>query len=136
MRNGTRTARRLVVLSACVAGRAAAQLPQLTFRPPDAVASRRSTDDDADADADGFVRFEYLCWWVKDAPLSVPLVTSGSATGLGQIGAPGTKILAGDSQQSFGGLSGGRLHGLGWIDDEGTYGFEASGFFFEHHELH
>src|SRR5437879_4931430 len=29
---------------------------------------------------------EYLLWWVKNQPLGVPLVTTGSPTGLGNLG--------------------------------------------------
>ncbi|HWC88749.1 MAG TPA: BBP7 family outer membrane beta-barrel protein, partial [Pirellulales bacterium] len=133
----TRTGSLLLVsmLACCVTGRARAQ--QLPTNPlPDAVAPRRPTDDDDVADDAGFIRFEYLCWWIKDAPLPTPLVTSGTPSGRGIIGALGTSVLAGAGQQSFGGLSGGRLHCLEWTDAEGDYGIEAGAFYFEHHAVH
>jgi hypothetical protein len=123
------------MLACCVAGRARAQqLP--TFPVLDAAAPRRSTEDDDVADDAGFVRFEYLCWWMKDAPLPAPLVTSGTPSGRGIIGALGTSVLAGAGQQSFGGLSGGRLRWLEWTDSEGDYGVEVGIFYFEHHAVH
>lgn len=87
---------------------------------------------------------EYLLWWVKDAPLSVPLVSSGpvSTTHHGLLGVPA--IAASDStvlygaphypaqggsdSQRFQGFSGMRLK-LGYsFGAEHKYGVEASGF--------
>src|SRR5262245_637140 len=40
---------------------------------------------------------EYLLWWVKDQPLGVPLVTTGTPTGLGNLASPDTAVLFGAS---------------------------------------
>jgi hypothetical protein len=78
---------------------------------------------------------EYLLWWMKSAPLPVPIVTTGDPSvgfpGLntaGGIGSPGTRVLYGDSNVNFGAFSGIRLTAGGWIDSYGTYGLEVSGF--------
>src|SRR5690349_2321758 len=42
-----------------------------------------------------WVGAEYLMWWVTDAPLPVPLLTTGPAAGLGVAGNPGTQLLVG-----------------------------------------
>jgi len=82
---------------------------------------------------------EYLHWWVKDAPLSVPLVSTGpiSTTHHGFLDRPDSTILygaphapakGGNDTQDFSGFSGGRLT-LGYtLDDARRYAIEASGF--------
>lgn len=82
---------------------------------------------------------EYLRWWVKDAPLSVPLVSTGpiATTHHGWLSSPDSTILygapfppakGGNDTQSFPGFSGGRLT-LGYaLDDARRYAIEASGF--------
>src|SRR5580698_2208341 len=52
---------------------------------------------------------EYLLWWTKNAPLPVPIVTTGDpAVGFpalntaGAIGSNGTRVLLGDSNVNFG----------------------------------
>jgi hypothetical protein len=78
---------------------------------------------------------EYLLWWTKNAPLPVPVVTTGDpAVGFpalntaGAIGSPGTRVLLGDSNVNFGGFSGLRITLGGWIDPDRVYGVEVSGF--------
>jgi hypothetical protein len=70
---------------------------------------------------------EYLLWWVRGAPLSVPLVSTGpaandegflvnSATTI-LYGAPFAPAKGGNDTQNFPGFSGGRLT-LGYVLDE------------------
>jgi hypothetical protein len=82
---------------------------------------------------------EYLGWWVKGAPLSVPLVSTGpiSTTHHGWLnssdstilyGAPFAPAKGGNDTQPFSIFSGGRLT-LGYaLDDQQRYAIEASGF--------
>src|SRR3954453_3006635 len=81
---------------------------------------------------------EYLNWWVKDAPLRVPLISTGPASNLnGDLfnsnstivyGAPQAPGVGGKDTQDFGSFSGGRLS-LGYrIDPVTGLGVEASGF--------
>lgn len=78
---------------------------------------------------------DYLLWWVKGAPLPVPIVTTGDPKvgfpGLntaGAIGQPGTTVLLGDSNENLGALSGVRFTLGGWLDSEHLLGLEGSGF--------
>jgi hypothetical protein len=82
---------------------------------------------------------EYLGWWVKGAPLSVPLVSTGpiSTTHHGFLDRPDSTILYGASHspahggndtQPFSMLSGGRLT-VGYdLDESRQYAIEVSGF--------
>ncbi len=81
---------------------------------------------------------EYLHWWVKAAPLSVPLVSTGpqqnkegflvnSNTTI-LYGAPFSPAVGGNDKQPFPGFSGSRLTLGYWLDDEQRYAVEASGF--------
>jgi hypothetical protein len=83
---------------------------------------------------------EYLHWWVKGAPLSVPLLTTGpdvepieggfiknsDVTIL--YGAPFSPAVGGNNTQSFPGLSGARLTLGYWFDDQRRYAIEGEGF--------
>jgi opacity protein-like surface antigen len=81
---------------------------------------------------------EYLLWWVKGAPLSVPLVTTGPDAALEGIlrgnqstilyGAPLTPGIGGNDTQNFNGLSGVRLWLGYWLDDAQHVAVEAGGF--------
>ncbi len=81
---------------------------------------------------------EYLLWWVKGAPLSVPLVTTGpSKTDEGIInsnqttvlyGAPLSPAVGGNDTQNFSGLSGARLRLGYWLDDAQHLAVEVGGF--------
>lgn len=81
---------------------------------------------------------EYLHWWVKDAPLSVPLVSTGPVMNKeGFLINPNTTILygapfapatGGNDKQSFPGFNGSRLTIGYWLDDAQRYAVEASGF--------
>jgi hypothetical protein len=82
---------------------------------------------------------EYLGWWVKGAPLAVPLVSTGpiSTTHHGFLDRPDSTILygaphspakGGDDTQPFSIFSGARLT-LGYnLDESRTFAIEASGF--------
>jgi hypothetical protein len=76
---------------------------------------------------------EYLLWWVKNQPVSAPLVTTGDPATLGVLGAPGTAVLFGGSDIDYHTFSGGRFTlGIGWGSNcDCTWGVEGSGFFLE-----
>ena len=85
-----------------------------------------------------WARSEYLLWWVKSAPLPVPIVTTGNPnvgfpvlSTAGAIGQPSTQVLLGDSAQGLGAFSGLRFTLGGWVDPGRTFGFEAGGFVLE-----
>ncbi len=85
-----------------------------------------------------WARSEYLQWWVKDAPLPVPIVTTGNPNvgfptlnTAGGIGQPLTQILLGNQNLDFGSFSGMRFTLGGWIDDDRVIGVEVSGFMLE-----
>jgi outer membrane immunogenic protein len=81
---------------------------------------------------------EYLLWWVKGAPLSVPLVTTGpDSTHEGLISSSETTILygapfspgtGGNDTQNFKATSGVRLTFGYWLDDSQRLAIEAGGF--------
>jgi hypothetical protein len=92
-----------------------------------------------------WARVEYLLWWMKDAPLPVPVVTTGdphvgfdpnmvnTVNTAGAIAQRGTQILLGDDSIHSREFSGLRLTLGGWIDDEELFGVYGSGFFLERH---
>lgn len=83
---------------------------------------------------------EYLHWWVKGAPLAVPLLTTApdvqpieggfirgpEVTIL--YGAPLAPAMGGNNTQNFPGLSGGRVTLGYWLDDQQRYAVEGEGF--------
>ena len=83
---------------------------------------------------------EYLLWSVKDAPLAVPLLSTGPFTEPDRggflkdsnatilYGAPQAPAEGGKDTQSFPLFSGARLTLGSWIDDAHTYAVEGSGF--------
>jgi Putative beta barrel porin-7 (BBP7) len=77
---------------------------------------------------------EYLLWWVKNQPLSVPLVTtSTSGTGTGTLGSADTAVISGGSGIDYHTFSGARFtlgFGVGQSCDD-IWGLEGSGFFTE-----
>lgn len=79
-----------------------------------------------------YVRGEYLMWWVKNAPVPVPLVTTGSTANAvpGALGQPNTAVLS-PSSIDLGRFSGGRATVGGWFSENRIFGFEASGFALE-----
>lgn len=74
---------------------------------------------------------EYLLWWIKDAPLPVPLLTTGPAQAnlTPTLGLPGRTILIGGEDLNNQERSGGRFTAGCWLDDGQTLGVEASYFF-------
>lgn len=84
---------------------------------------------------------EYLFWWVKSAPLSVPIVTTGpvdikegilvNSTATILYGAESLPGVGGNPNQNLPGFSGTRLTLGAWLDDEQRFGIEGSGFLFE-----
>ena len=83
---------------------------------------------------------EYLHWWVKGAPLSVPLLSTGpdaepiesgflrSPQAIILYGSPFSPAVGGNNTQSFPGLSGSRLTLGYWLDDDRRYAIEGEGF--------
>lgn len=76
---------------------------------------------------------EYLLWWLKPAPVGVPLVTTGPLTnpiaaGSGILGQQGTQVLAGDQNLNQGPYSGFRIGG-GWMNCSDTFGVDGSFFY-------
>ena len=83
---------------------------------------------------------EYLNWSVKDAPLSVPLISTGpvankegfliNSNSTILYGAPFSPAVGGKDSQSFHGLNGSRLTLGSWLDDNQTIAVEGSAFTF------
>lgn len=79
-----------------------------------------------------WVRKEFLLWWIKDAPRTIPFGTTGPAPASGFtplpgfLGQPGTEIVLGDQPSSFGIRPGTRIVGGFWLDDERRLGVEAN----------
>jgi hypothetical protein len=87
---------------------------------------------------------EYLNWWLKDAPLAVPLVSTGpiATTHHGLLGppaengadstilygAPHAPAQGGNDSQSFPSAPGAKLTAGYWFDAQQRYAIEASGF--------
>ncbi|MFM7151743.1 MAG: BBP7 family outer membrane beta-barrel protein [Gemmataceae bacterium] len=72
---------------------------------------------------------EYLLWWVKNAPLPQPLVTTGPVNSFGILGQPGVEILGGNSTVNQDAFSGGRFALGAWVDDDRSIGVEGVAFF-------
>ncbi len=78
-----------------------------------------------------WVSAEYLMWWTNGARLPAMLTSSPDGTPQSQagvLGAPGTRVLAGNSVVNHGPRSGFRVKAGTWLDDERTCGIEASFF--------
>jgi hypothetical protein len=73
---------------------------------------------------------DYLLWWLRDAPVPVPLATA-NATGLPVLGRPGTGALYGGADRDLGLFSGVRIGAGGFFDPGRVVGFESSAFFLE-----
>jgi len=71
-----------------------------------------------------------LLWWIKSAPLPVPILTVGNPADAepGAIGQPGTMVLSGNSL-NYGALPGFRVMVGGWFDPGGCFGAEVGGFY-------
>lgn len=79
---------------------------------------------------DAWLQFDFLLWFIKDGPLNVPLVTTGSTSDAnpGALGQPHTQVLYGNNNLDFGAFPGGRLEGGVWFDAASRFGLEGSGF--------
>jgi hypothetical protein len=69
---------------------------------------------------DVWVDGEFLYWWVKNAPLPVPLLTTGAVSnslqaGDGILGNPSTRVLLGEEGLDQGQFPGGRVTAGTWI---------------------
>jgi hypothetical protein len=73
---------------------------------------------------------DFLLWWIKSGPLSVPLVTTGSVNDAnpGALGQPNTQVLFGGNGLNYGAFGGARLDLGAWLDAHDRFGFDA-GFF-------
>jgi hypothetical protein len=89
-----------------------------------------------------YTDIEYLYWWFKPAPLSVPLISTGpiSTTHHGWLdssdstilyGAPQSPAVGGNDSQAFSPTSGARLTLGYWLDCDQCLGIEVSGFGFK-----
>jgi Putative beta barrel porin-7 (BBP7) len=79
-----------------------------------------------------WVRSEYLLWWVKNAPLPIPLVAvTDEPDPKEPLGGPPNRLLLGNSSAGFGAFSGFRLTLGGWLNCERDVGIEGSGFVLE-----
>jgi hypothetical protein len=132
----------LIVGTSPLLGQSETPRAVLGFREPEKTAAAPVIKElQAPANADAYQiwgRGEYLLWWVKGAPLPVPIVTTGDPTvgfpalnTAGAIGQPGTQVLLGNSTQHFGAFSGMRFTLGAWLDCERTVGIEGSGFLLE-----
>jgi Putative beta barrel porin-7 (BBP7) len=110
--------------------------------PTDTATSKTSPADDSIANR-FWARPSYLLWWVKNAPLPVPVVTTGdpnvgfdpnlvnTVNTAGAIGQPGTQVLLGGGSIHFPAFSGMRLDLGGWLDERLVLGIEGEGFILE-----
>jgi Putative beta barrel porin-7 (BBP7) len=83
---------------------------------------------------------EYLYWWMKGAPLAVPLLSTAPFTEPDRggflknsdatvlYGAPHAPAVGGNDTQSFPGFSGARLTVGSWLDDAHRFAIEGEGF--------
>lgn len=95
------------------------------------LAGGSSAQDAAPADPSrGWVKADYLLWWVKDGPSATPLLTTAPPGSFGVPGQPGTVELFGGSGFDFGTANGVRI-GAGWDADPDGFGFAAGGFYLE-----
>ena len=109
-----------------------AKAPSDSSKPADvssapAMVSSGAAEDTA-APCRTWAQVEYLFWWLRNAPLPVPLVTTGNpnvgfdpnhvntVNTAGAIGQPGTQILFGEESIHEQGFSGMRLTVGGWVD--------------------
>src|SRR5262249_36851224 len=87
---------------------------------------------DTDCPAGFYSEVEYLLRWFKPVCASVPIISVGdpAAPIPGALGQPGTQVIVGGSPPhkfEFPATSGVQFTG-GWLNNDGTIGFEASGF--------
>lgn len=75
---------------------------------------------------------DYLLAWIRRGPLSTPLLTTSTSTDpdvdRGALDEPGTAVLFGNDDLSFGAFSGFRLDGGLWLDEDNHYSVDAAFF--------
>src|SRR5439155_25702227 len=78
----------------------------------------------------GWLRVEYLLWWLKPVCLKPPTLTVGSPADAvpGAVGQPGTQVIQGDHKFEFGGASGFNIDVGAWLTSDQVVSFEAGGF--------
>jgi hypothetical protein len=69
---------------------------------------------------------EYLYWWIKDAPVPVPLLTSSAPDDAGILGRPSTRVVLGGDRLDTDERSGGRFSAGFWLDQERRAGLEGT----------
>ncbi|MFN4260806.1 MAG: BBP7 family outer membrane beta-barrel protein [Gemmataceae bacterium] len=74
---------------------------------------------------------DYLLWWYKPGPVTLPLVTTGTLDSFGLLGRPGTEVLFGGSHLNYDTTSGFRATAGAWLDRCAKVGVETSGFVLE-----
>ncbi len=79
-----------------------------------------------------WVDAEFLYWWVKNAPLPAPLLTTGpgfvsSPSHPGSLSSPDTQILAGNGSLDMGQFPGGRFSFGTWLSGVPHLGFDSLG---------
>jgi hypothetical protein len=74
---------------------------------------------------------DFLLWWIKNGGLRTPLVTAGSTTNLGILGAPDTMVLDGNEGLDYERFAGGRLNIELWTDPGRLAGVQLRGFALE-----
>ena len=67
---------------------------------------------------------EYLLYWTKNAPISTPRATGGSAAGFATLGGADTRVVFGNQDVNFREQHGLRVVGGAWLTD--TFGVEGS----------
>lgn len=73
-----------------------------------------------------WIAADYLLFWTRHAPVSVPLATVGPATSLGIIGQPNVRTILGNDEFSFQTFSGVRVSGGWWFTENQSVGIESS----------
>ena len=71
----------------------------------------------------------YRLWWIKDARVSPPLVTTGPPTN------PTATTLFGNQELNYGSFNGLNVDGGLWLDCRHTIGIEMGGFYFGRQDL-
>lgn len=81
-----------------------------------------------------WIEGEYLMWWVQRGPLPVPVATTSGPAALGIVGVGDTRGLRGRESFEYGPVSGLRLTGGLWFDDDNRFGLRGGAFLFEHRQ--
>jgi hypothetical protein len=81
-----------------------------------------------------WVSGEPLLWWVRSGSVP-PLLTTGTGSGAGILGAPDTTVLVGGDALDYDLIVGGRVS-AGYMNMDGTLGIEGNGFLMTHRTAH